>query len=131
MYVDKVIGSTFVTSLFPERPVIHFAPEVSTCCSCDLHVQKTRAKAVATLAIGEFEAKEKILICPVCEKVYMSNELREIVPPLFKFGYDVLVYVGKAAFHHCRTDKQIIRELAAKRISISLSEVACFTDGGP
>ena len=124
MYVNKVIGSTYVTSLFPERPVIHFAPEVSTCCRSDLQVQKTRAKAVATLTIGEFDAKETILICSVCDEIYMSNELREIVPPRCKFGYDVLVYVGKAAFHHCRTDKQIIRELAVKKISISPSEVA-------
>ena len=124
MYVKKVIGGTCVTNLFPERPVIHFAPEVSTCCSSNLQVQKTRIKAAATLGIGEFTARETILICPECAETYMSNELQEIVPPLCKYGYDVLVYVGKAAFHHCHTDEQIIWELAAKRISISPSEVA-------
>lgn len=40
------------------------------------------------------------------------------------FGYDVLVYVGKAAFLDCHTDEEIIRELWSKNISISPGEIA-------
>jgi len=95
------------------------------CCNSDLKVQKTRPKTVATLDIGEFAAKEWLLICPECGKIHMSRELQEIVPPLCKFGYDVLVHVGKAAFLHHRTDEEIVRELwSTKNIPISTSEVA-------
>ena len=123
-HVDKVIGNTSIRSLFPETPTIHFVPEISVCCTADPKVQKTRAKTAATLDLGEFIAKETVLICPECDVIYTSHELREIVPPLCKFGYDVLVYVGKAAFLHCLTDKKIIGQLLAKNISISPSEVA-------
>ena len=122
--MDQLIGSAHVRSLFPEKPTVRFVPEVSMCCTSSLKVQKTRAKTAATLDIGEFIAKETIFICPECEEIYPSRELQEIVPPLCRFGYDVLVYVGKAAFLHCRTDGQIIEELWAKNIAISPSEIA-------
>ena len=94
------------------------------CCSSDLQVQKTRTKTVATLTIGEFAAKETIFICRKCGKVHTSSELHTIVPPLCKFAYDVIVHVGKAALLSCQSDEQIMGELWAKNISISLAEIA-------
>jgi hypothetical protein len=94
------------------------------CCHSALKVKKTRAKTAATLDIGEFVAKETVLICIECGRIYTSPELREIVPPLCKFGYDVLVYVGKEAFIRCHSDKKIIQELRSNNISISPSEIA-------
>jgi len=94
------------------------------CCSSDLQVQKTRTRTVAALAIGEFDAKETIFICRECGKVHTSSELQTIVPPLCRFGYDVIVYVGKAALLLCQSDEQIMEDLYAKNISISLSEIA-------
>ena len=87
-------------------------------------VQKTRTKTVATLAIGEFVAKETIYVCPQCQMFYSSDELKHMVPMGSKFGYDVLVFVGKAAFLRCRSDIDIIRELAARNIRICPSEIA-------
>jgi hypothetical protein len=94
------------------------------CCSSNLQVQKTRTRKVAALAIGEFDAKETIFICRECGKVHSSSELQTIVPPLCRFGYDVIVYVGKAALLLCQSDEQIMEDLYAKNIPISLSEIA-------
>jgi len=124
MYSERVLGSVCARNLFPEKPTIHFVPNVSKCCKPSLKIQKTRIKTAATLDIGEFFAKESILNCPVCGKVYQSRELLALVPPRCNFGYDVLVYVGKAAFLRYRSDKEIARELWQRNISISRSEIA-------
>jgi hypothetical protein len=123
-YIDRVIGSFGAGRLFPKKPVIPFGPDVSVCCGYPLKVQKTRAKTVATLAIGEFVAKETVYVCPQCRTSYSSDELRQMVPTGSKFGYDVLVFVGKAAFLRCRSDTDIIGELAARNIRICPSEIA-------
>jgi len=46
------------------------------------------------------------------------------VPTGSKFGYDVLVFIGKAAFLRCRSDTDIIGDLAARNIRICPSEIA-------
>ena len=104
--------------------MVPFGSDVSTCCGYPLRVKKTRPKTVATLAIGEFVAKETIYVCPQCQTLYLSDELRRMVPTGSKFGYDVLVFVGKAAFLRCRSDTDIIGELAARNIRICPSEIA-------
>ena len=122
--IDRVIGSLGAGRLFPKKPVIPFGPDVSVCCGYPLKVQKTRAKTVATLAICEFVAKETVCVCPQCQTPYSSDELRQMVPTGSKFGYDVLVFVGKAAFLRCRSDTDIIGELAARNVRIYPSEIA-------
>lgn len=76
------------------------------------------------MEIGQFHAHETILHCEYCKLIYSSNELRILVPEGCNFGFDVMVYVGKAAFLDCRNDEEIIRELRAKNISVSNSEIA-------
>lgn len=123
-HIDRVIGSIGVSRLFPRKPTIPFVPEVSLCCGCKVRVQKTRLKTVATLEIGEFVAKETILACPQCKKTYTTQGLGRTVPSGSKFGYDVLVFVGRAAFLRCRSDAETIQELAARNIGICPSEIA-------
>ena len=123
-FIDRVIGGIGAGKLFSKKPVIPFVPDVSVCCDGRLTVQKTRAKTVATLAIGEFVAKETIYVCPRCQNTYTSPELGQMVPTGSKFGYDVLVFVGKAAFLRCRSDADIIQELAGHNIRICSSEIA-------
>ncbi len=124
MYIDKLIGHVCARSLFPEKPIIDFNPEVIVCCDLPLKVLKTRTKTAATLDIGEFFARETILECSVCGKFYVSDELQARVPQLCNFGYDVLVYVGKSLFLHNHNDKEIMEKLWAKNITISSSEIA-------
>lgn len=113
-----------ISSLFPEKPIIEFYPEVSTCCGFPLYVQKTRAgRKVTTMDIGTFIAKETILKCRKCDCVYTSNELQEIIPVWCNFGYDVLVSVGIACFVEHRNEKEIQRRLKKNNIIISMSEI--------
>jgi hypothetical protein len=106
-------------------PVVQFREERCFCdCGKHLKVLKTRQRKVSTLEIGPFHARETILHCEYCKPIYSSNELRRLVPEGGNFGFDVLVYVGKAAFLDCRNDEEIIRKLRAKNISVSNSEIA-------
>ena len=76
-----------------------------------------------TLHVGEICAKETLLICPKCERLYGSPELRELVSAGGNFGYDVMVHIGKALFLRHRAGKEIVDELATRNIRISPSEV--------
>jgi hypothetical protein len=89
-----------------------------------LHILKTETRNVITLHIGKFKARETIRICQECGKIYRSKELSSLVPAACNFGYDILVYVGKALFVYHLADQRIIEHLATKNISISPSEIA-------
>lgn len=123
-YIEKLLGTINIRTLFPEKPVITFYPEVSTCCNLPLHIQKTRTKKKATtLNIGTFTAKETILECPECHSIYASRELRNLIAPSCNFGYDVLVHIGKSLFLRYRNEREIQNELKKRNITISRSEI--------
>ena len=73
--------------------------------------------------IGAFVAKETCLECPCDKRVYGSRELRALVPEQSTFGFDIIVYVGKALFVRCRGVQEIVECLAARNISISENEI--------
>lgn len=77
-----------------------------------------------TLHIGKFFARETILICPTCGRIYHSEELSRIVAGSCNFGYDVIAYVGKALFQDHLADEMVIKRLSEKNIDISASEVS-------
>ncbi|MCK4924226.1 MAG: hypothetical protein KAS61_04585 [Spirochaetes bacterium] len=85
---------------------------------------KTKPRELATLLIGDFVAWETKLHCPRCDLSFGSEQLSCLVPKGAKFGYDVLVYVGKAFFLRCRNAKEIATELKEKNIRICTSEVS-------
>jgi hypothetical protein len=85
-------------------------------------VLKSREKKVVTMDIGPFYAKETVLYDNE-GAVYHSGQLRSLAPYRCTYGYDVLVYVGRALFLHCHTEQQIIDELRRKNISISPREI--------
>ena len=90
--------------MFRRPPTLQFAPELECCpkCSGELEVRKTRRTTLVTLDMGEMQVRETILYCPSCDRSYGSDELRRLKPPKGRFGYAVLVYVGKATFLRCR-----------------------------
>ena len=124
--MNRLAGSLSLKSLFETSPTISFAPLIERCPHCEaaLHVWKTRLSTVATLAIGTFRAYETVLHCPRCDGRYASEELRKLKPHRARYGYDVMVYVGKTMFLCCRNEEQIQRELTEKRLSISKREVS-------
>ena len=107
--------------MFAEPPVVEFRPSATRCAECGgaLNVLKTQSRAVSTLHVGRFLAKETILICKRCERAHQSEELRELVPPGANFGYDVMVYVGKAFWQRHRSEAEVVAELAEKNVRIS------------
>jgi len=72
--------------------------------------------------IGPFYAKETVWYNSE-GALYHSRQLRSLVAYRCTYGYDVLVYVGRALFLHCRTEQQIIEDLSRKNISISPREI--------
>jgi len=107
-------------------PTFDFFPEEDFCQNdktC-LNVLKTDTRNKKTLQIGSFKAREIIKICPKCGMQYRSKELSKIVPPFCNFGYDVLVYVGKALFENHLADNTIVESLELKDVNISASEIA-------
>ena len=89
-----------------------------------MNILKTDIRTKKTLKIGSFRAREVIKVCPKCGMQYRSKELSGIVAPSCNFGYDILVYVGKALFINHLPDHSIVEQLAAQNIPISLSEIA-------
>jgi len=116
----------FAGALFKTPPNIPFGPGVEVCQDCRgaLLVEKTRTKKAVTLAIGAFKAHETVLECKVCKKIYVSEELQKLIPPLCNIGYDVLVYVGKSMFLQCRNAKEITDDLKHKNVFLSKKGIA-------
>jgi hypothetical protein len=86
-------------------------------------VLKSRKRNVVTLDIGPFCAQETILVDSDDGRVHHSKELRSLSPYRCTYGYDVLVYVGKALFVRNYNEKQIIEKLSRRNVSISRREI--------
>lgn len=87
-------------------------------------MRKSRTLSVASFTIGTFCAHETVLFCPSCGTDYGCDELRALRPSRSRFGYDVLVYVGKAMFCECRNEKDIQQQLKLHHIAISRREIS-------
>lgn len=122
-HIDKVVAGVSAGNLFFEMPTIHFSPQEGFC-SGNKTVLKTRKKKVVTLDIGAFRAKETVMQLQDDREIYTCQDLKGLAPHRCTFGYDVIVYVGYALFVHCRSEKDIVKELTTKNISISDREVS-------
>ena len=111
-------------SLFPEPPVIRFAPDHNNCdCGYVLNVQKTRKKKVLSM-VGPFVAHETVLHCKSCNQVYTSDLLLNMVPGGCNVGLDVLVFVGQSLFKKYHTLEEVQTELLLHNVSLCISEIA-------
>ena len=115
-----------VASLFAKPPRVVFRPSIAQCSDCgrDLNVQKTRTRSISTLHVGRFRAREVFLRCKWCGHTERSEELSALVPPGANFGYDVMVYAGKALFLRHRNEEEVVAELAQQNVQISPREVS-------
>lgn len=93
-------------------------------CGDELKVQKTSPRTVTTLHVGKFQARETFMVCGQCARSYRSEELCALVPPGANFGYDVIVYAGKALWQRHRTEQEVVAELARENVGISPREVS-------
>jgi hypothetical protein len=113
------------SAFFTRPPDIQFYPDITNCtvCNSPLKVYKTRKKSVVTFHVGKFIGNYRQLECPNCQKRYIDKNFASIVPEKCRFGYDILVYVGKALFFEHRSQNQIMNALALKNIPISNSQI--------
>jgi len=112
-------------TLFPENLKFFFHPEVKFCTQCDisLNVLKTSERNVITMNTGPFIAHETLLYCPHHGETHRSEDLQLLVPFKGTYGYDVLVYVGKAMYLRTMNDQSIKKGLKLKGVKISESEI--------
>jgi len=113
--------------LFAQRPTVPFRPAQTDCpdCRAPLQVYKTQRRTVQTLPLGCYSAHETLLHCERCpnDTRYGAESLSQLVPSGCTFGYDVLVFVGRALFLRQRRAEEIIEELQAHQVRLSPSEV--------
>ena len=64
------------------------------------------------------------LTCKSCGHTERSAELCALVPSGANFGYDVMVYAGKALFLRHRNEEEVVAELAQQNVQISPREVS-------
>ena len=127
LFIAKLTGAVRPDVLFPEKPTLKFHPEIPNCpvCNSTLNVQKTAdPKTVVTMDIGAFFAKETVLYCPHGHGTFRSERLRNLVPKGGTFGFDIIVEVGFSLFVHCRSNQEVMAELAAKNVFISEREIS-------
>jgi len=113
--------------LFAQRPTVPFRPAQTDCPDgrAPLQVYKTQRRTVQTLPLGCYSAHETLLHCERCpnDTLYGAESLSQLVPSGCTFGYDVLVFVGRALFLRQRRAEEIIEELQAHQVRLSPSEV--------
>lgn len=114
---------TASAALFPQPPVVDFAEPPRRLKRAGLQVLKTRTRKVITLPIGKFRARETIWWNPATGRQYLSEPLRRLVAPASNFGYDVVVYVGRALFLEHQPVRQIRAQLARRHVHLSASTV--------
>jgi hypothetical protein len=112
------------SNLFPVCPTIRIESESTHCCGQRLLVQKTEKRSVITLWIGKINIHETVKQCRVCKKTYASADQNRLVPKHCSFGFDVMVYVGKALFQRYKTENEVAEELRSKNVPISEREVS-------
>jgi len=121
--LTRLSQETVPSALFPQPPVIRFAPQRNAClCGVPLVVQKTRRKTVLSLT-GPFIAHETLLQCPACSRVFDSETLLKLVPPRCTVAYDVMVFIGRALFLRHRSTEEVRCELGARSVRLCASEV--------
>lgn len=121
--LERLSQETLPCALFPQPPVIRFAPERKAClCGVPLVVQKTRRKTVLSLT-GPFIAHETLFQCPACSRVFDSDTLIGLVPPRCNVAYDVVVFIGRALFLRHRSTEEVRAELVARNVQLCASEV--------
>lgn len=73
--------------------------------------------------IGAFGAKEIVLECPYDKTVFTSSQMRALTPAQCTYGFDVIVHIGKRLFVHGRSEREIMKDLAARNIFISERQI--------
>jgi len=99
-----------------------------------MKVQKTVPHTGLTLAHGSFRSRETVYVCPSgCKRegklvTARSSSLAKLLLPKCTVGYDVLVYIGRARFIHCRQREEIRADLETQHgVTLSTGEISSLS----
>ncbi|MCP4751404.1 MAG: transposase [Proteobacteria bacterium] len=129
IFLGRAVDRFSASYLFERPPIVSFEPEIEICPCCGerLKVRKSKKKAAFTLHLGRFVSNETICECRNADcsngRKYGSNELSKLVPSLCNYGYDIMIYAGKAMFLRYRQANEILAELMERNVSISINEI--------
>lgn len=84
---------------------------------------KTITRKVITLAIGPLIARETRWWNPTTDQISPAPALRRLVAPACNYGYDVVVYVGRALFLDAQPGRHILAQLDRQHVHLSASTV--------
>ena len=113
-------------------PRVDFVAEPSRCPRCGgaLRSHKSQTRLLITLAAGCLLAREVRKHCPDCPPpaVAVSRRLAALAPPGQRFGYDLIVWVGLARYHHHLQRDEIRAALARQGCPLSAGSVSALCD---
>lgn len=75
------------------------------------------------MEIGELIAHETVERCQRCAGIRDSEQLHQLVPYRCKFGFNVIVFVGKLLFVQCQNEREIQKQLQKRNMKISIREI--------
>jgi hypothetical protein len=81
-------------------------------------------RSIVTLSIGKLHIHETVKQCKLCKKIYAPDQPGQMTPQYCNFGFDVIVYCGRAVFQGHQTEDEIAAELQEKNVHISEREVS-------
>ena len=126
-FLEKLATESSTAALFVQPPLLYFRSAQTHCshCQAPLQVEKTQTKTVHTLHLGCFTAHQTLLKCADCHNppIDEAQELSRLVPAGCNFGYDVMVFAGKALFLRHRQAREVVEELAGRNVHLSASQV--------
>ena len=119
-YRQQLCQQTTSAALFARPPLIDFTtpPPLPEPSAAPWQVLKTTTRKVVTLAIGEFSARETLWWHPTTDQVCPAPALRRLVAPACNYGYDVVVYVGRALFLDAQPVRQIMSRVGPPTCSL-------------
>lgn len=114
--------------LFEQIPQLPFKPEISLCPidNQPLKVLKTERHVIRAMGIGTFEAHCTQLYSATQKQLapFKSQEISELVAPVNRVAYDVLVEIGWLRFKHQRKVEEIADYLFKQHaVELSNSEI--------
>ena len=116
----------------PPGLTVDFPAEARRCPHCGhrLRTQKSKTRRVTTLATGTIRVREIRKRCGHCPSapVAVSAELARLVPPQQQFGYDLIVWVGRARYHRQQQRSEIRAALARRGIQLAAGSVSMLCD---
>jgi hypothetical protein len=104
------------TTRLPADYALEVASWRTVCDACRVSLRRQRSSVSypAGLALGQPIVRSVQKQCPVCHRIYRSEEYPEVVPAFGSYCFDLIVEIGLARFLRYRQNLEIQQELKQK-----------------